>query len=112
MNNKKISVIIPVCNNLAKLQNALALLRICSIDYIREIIVVDNNSDVSVREWLQIQPDIELLTNKENRGAAAAFNQGAAKAKGEYLLFMHSDVYISPEAIPSAKRCLSSCARI
>ena len=62
MNNKKISVIIPVCNNLAKLQNALALLRICSIDYIREIIVVDNNSDVSVREWLQIQPDIELLT--------------------------------------------------
>ena len=62
MNNKKISVIIPVCNNLANLQNALALLRICSIDYIREIIVVDNNSDVSVREWLQIQSDIELLT--------------------------------------------------
>ena len=112
MNNKKISVIIPVCNNLANLQNALALLRICSIDYIREIIVVDNNSDVSVREWLQIQPDIELLTNKENRGAAAAFNQGAAKAKGEYLLFMHSDVYISPEAIPNTLKAMLLDERI
>lgn len=109
---KNISVIIPVCNNIANFKNALALLRICSSDFIREIIVVDNNSDVAVREWLQIQSDIELITNKENKGTATAFNQGAAIAKGDYLLFMHSDVYISPGAIPNALKAMSSNERI
>jgi len=111
-NKKNISVIIPVCNNFANLQNILALLRICSSEYIQEIIVVDNNSDAAVGKWLQLQPDIELIRNKENRGAAAAFNQGAAAAKGEYFLFMHSDVYISPKTIPNALRAMRLNERI
>ena len=109
---KNISVIIPVCNNLVNLQNVLALLRICSSEFIREIIVVDNHSDIVVRKWLQNQPDIQLICNEENRGSAAAFNQGAVKAKGEYLLFMHSDVYISPEAIPNALKAMRLDERI
>lgn len=113
MNSKKtISVIIPVCNNLVNLKNVLALLRICSNDFIREIIVVDNNSDAAVGEWLQNQPDIELICNEENKGSAVAFNQGAARAKGEYLLFMHSDVYISPTAIPNALKAMQFDDRI
>ena len=111
-NKKNISVIIPVCNNLTNLQNVLALLRIYSSEFIREIIVIDNHSNAAVKNWLQIQPDIELISNSENRGAAAAFNQGAAKAKGEYLLFMHSDVYISPKAIPNALKAMQLDERI
>lgn len=111
-NRKNISVIIPVCNNIANLQNVLALIRICSSEFIREVIVVDNHSDEQVEKWLQMQPDIELIRNEENRGTAAAFNQGAEKAKGEYLLFMHSDVYISPKTIPNALKAMELDERI
>ena len=111
-NKKNISVIIPVCNNLVNLQNVLALLRICSSEFIREIIVVDNHSDPDVRKWLQIQPDIDIICNDENKGSAVAFNQGAAKAKGEYILFMHSDVYISLDAIPNAIKAMQIDERI
>lgn len=53
------------------------------------------------KEWLDKQTGVEIETIiLDNRGncayssAAAALNDGAKRAKGEYLIFMHQDVYL------------------
>ncbi len=57
-----------------------------------EIIVVDNASTDGTSERVNSGfPEVRLLKNDQNRGFAAAANQGAAKATGDVLLFLNSD---------------------
>ncbi len=107
-----ISVIIPVYNNLQVFENCLGLLRAFKGDYIKEIIVVDNNSDMQTRAWLSMQSDITVIRNDHNLGHAAAFNQGAAVAAGEYLLLMHSDVFITKHAIRGVMKVMEENPQI
>ena len=65
-----------------------------------EIIVVDNNSqDASVAMVRREFPTITLIVNSENRGFAAANNQGLRIATGRYLLLLNPDTIILDEAI-------------
>lgn len=65
-----------------------------------EIIVVDNNShDGSVAMVKKEFPQVHLIENKENAGFAKGCNIGAARAKGEYLLFLNSDVELTDNAV-------------
>lgn len=60
-----------------------------------EIIVVDNNStDGSVEMIRSRFPDVRLIANPDNRFFAIANNQGAAIAKGDYLLLLNSDTLV------------------
>ena len=57
-----------------------------------ECIVVDNGSqDNSVELLGQMFPQARLVVNRENRGFAAANNQGMALARSEYLLLLNTD---------------------
>lgn len=68
------------------------------LDY--EVIVVDNaSSDDSVEVIKQAYPQVILIENPENRGFAAANNQGMAIAKGRYVLLLNSDTIILDNAI-------------
>ena len=107
-----ISVIIPVWNNLLVLKNCLSLLRLFGKGYIREIIIIDNGSNADTVKWLSLQPDISLIRNRHNLGAAVAFNQGAAKAAGEYMLFMHSDVFVTPDVIANTIKIMMQDAKL
>jgi len=61
-----------------------------------EVIVVDNNSD----KKLEIRnKNLRLIQNKTNLGFAAACNQGAKNAKGEWLLFLNPDTHITSSDI-------------
>ncbi len=65
----------------------------CGLNY--EIIVVDNASTDGSKEMVRNDfPDIVLIENKENRGFAAANNQGIAVAKGRYVLLLNSDTIV------------------
>ena len=65
-----------------------------------EVIVLDNaSSDGSVQMIKHDFPDVFLIENKENRGFAAANNQGIAIAKGRYILLLNSDTVILDNAI-------------
>lgn len=65
-----------------------------------EVIVVDNNSgDGSVEMIKKEFPQVILIVNKENRGFGKANNQGLAVARGEYIMFLNTDVRVLDGAI-------------
>lgn len=68
-----------------------------------ETIVIDNNSsDNSVGMIKQNFPQVLLIENKDNKGFAAANNQGINIAKGKYLLLLNSDTIILDNALKKA----------
>jgi len=65
-----------------------------------EIIVVDNASRDGSAEMVRNEyPVIKLIENPENRGFAAANNQGIRVASGRYILLLNPDTIILESAI-------------
>lgn len=65
-----------------------------------EIIVVDNDSTDRTRTLLQASPaNLRVILNESNVGFAAAQNQAARIAKGEWLLSLNPDVILAPDFI-------------
>lgn len=65
-----------------------------------EVLVVDNASSEGSVEMVKSEfPQVYLIANLENKGFAAANNQGMAKAKGRYILLLNSDTIILDKAI-------------
>ncbi len=66
----------------------------------REVIIVDNSGSAAterlVHEYL---PTATYLANAENRGFAAAVNQGMRLATGRYILLLNPDTVVPPDAI-------------
>jgi GT2 family glycosyltransferase len=64
---------------------------------LREIVVVDNaSSDGTSQLVKETFPEVLYLNNLENRGFAAAANQGSALATGDFFLFLNSDTRLLP----------------
>ncbi len=65
-----------------------------------EVIVIDNAStDGSVEMVKKDFPQVTLIENSQNRGFAAANNQGIAISKGRYVLLLNSDTIVLDNAI-------------
>jgi GT2 family glycosyltransferase len=65
-----------------------------------EIIVVDNGSRDGSQAMVEEEfPHVLLIRNAENRGFAAATNQGFSRARTEYVLLLNSDAEVDKEAI-------------
>lgn len=65
-----------------------------------EVIVIDNaSSDNSVEMVKQEYAKVILIENQENRGFAAANNQGIRIAKGKYILLLNPDTVVLECAI-------------
>lgn len=94
----KVSVIVPVYNVEEYLPKCLDSLVNQTLEDIEIIVVNDGSTDNSqkiIDQYTQKYPQIISLT-KENGGLGDARNHGVDQAKGEFLAFVDSDDYISP----------------
>lgn len=65
-----------------------------------EVIIVDNASDDGMLTEFQLaNPEFKFILNRGNNGFANGCNLGAAKAKGEYLLFLNPDTIANESAL-------------
>ncbi len=93
----KSSIVIPVFNKAAFTLQCLHSL-LTEIDLREsEVILVNNAStDDTTQVLLQFSDLIHVISNEENRGFVDACNQGAAAARGEFLVFLNNDTQVLP----------------
>jgi len=107
-----ISIIIVNWNTRDSLGNCLASVyeQTAGIEF--EVIVVDNASDDGSAAMLKEKfGEVVLIENSENRGFAAANNQGMAIAKGKFFLLLNSDTIICDNAVKRTLDHMSDCPR-
>lgn len=69
------------------------------------VVVVDNAStDGSLEEIEKISLPLTIIRNAENRGFAAACNQGAKGSTTDYLLFLNPDTRLFPDSLSNPIR--------
>jgi len=70
----------------------------CNVSF--EVIVIDNASADGSTEMVRRDfPTVRLIENTDNRGFAAANNQGLQLAAGRYVLLLNSDTVVLDHAI-------------
>jgi N-acetylglucosaminyl-diphospho-decaprenol L-rhamnosyltransferase len=90
-----VSVVVVHWNTPDLLERCLASVPAAMAGERHEVIVVDNGSRGTGRPSFERAPGLRVILNPCNRGFAVAANQGARAARGEYLLFVNSDVELS-----------------
>jgi|SRR5579883_1837345 GT2 family glycosyltransferase len=98
------SVVIVTYNSAEQIGTCLAALRKESA---WKRIVIDNASqDESVAEARKADPDVLVVSNRENLGFAAAANQGALLGAGSIILFLNPDAIAQPAALDALTKIL------
>lgn len=92
----KFSIVVPVYNVEAYLDNCLASLQAQDFADFEVICVNDGSTDRSreiLSAWASKMPQIRLI-DRENGGLSAARNTGLAAATGDYVVFVDSDDWV------------------
>lgn len=92
----KFSIVVPVYNVEAYLDNCLASLQAQDFADFEVICVNDDSTDRSreiLSAWASKMPQIRLI-DRENGGLSAARNTGLAAATGDYVVFVDSDDWV------------------
>ncbi|MFB3778856.1 MAG: glycosyltransferase family 2 protein [Bryobacteraceae bacterium] len=98
---KGIGAVIVTCNSEAVIGACLDAV----LDRVEQVVVVDNASTDRSREEVRKRPAVHLIANPENRGFAAAVNQGAAAVDLPLLLLLNPDLTLQADVGPLASVC-------
>lgn len=103
---KAVSVIIPVYNAQAHLEQCVRSVMNQTLKEIEIICVDDGSKDDSLAILRRLaQEDARILVMaQENAGAGAARNRGLDAAKGRYLSFLDADDFFEPDMLETAYR--------
>lgn len=102
MTSPLVSVIMPVYNSANVLKDAIDSVLQQTYTYWELIIIDDKSSDQSVsiiQEYCAKYPNITLIQQITNSGAAITRNAGVKQAKGKYLAFLDADDCWLPEKL-------------
>ena len=111
MNSEKVSIIIPVYKVEQYLDHCVeSALRQTYPNF--EVILVDDGSPdrcgAMCDDWAKRSPLVRVI-HQENGGLADARNTGIDAATGEYLAFIDSDDYITPDMVQKLYDALTAC---
>ena len=99
MDKIKVSVIVPVFNSSQYIGATLDSIINQNFDGFEIIVVDDGSSDNSleiINEKLNAADIPNTVFHQENQGVSAARNKGIELSKGDYLVFVDADDYITP----------------
>jgi rSAM/selenodomain-associated transferase 2 len=99
-----ISVIIPALNEERSIGGCIS--RIKEEKSASEIIVADGGSSDRTKEIVTGFSDVRFVSSEKGRGLQ--MNSGAARAKGEILLFLHADTRLEPGWSTALRSALDS----
>ena len=112
----RVSVVIVTYNNRALNEQCLASVLEDTSWPNLEVIVVDNASTDGTAAWLDQAPAIyeglRVILNAENRGFAAANNQGLAQASGDFIVLLNNDTVVPRSWLAALVRHLRSDSSI
>ncbi len=114
MTNKNHLTSIVILNHNLRMytQNLIESIRKFTIPNTYEIIVVDNGSTDDSLTYLQMQSDVRLIANKQNKGFPKGCNQGIAIAKGDEILLLNNDTLVTPNWLTNLRAALYSAENI
>lgn len=99
MQDKLISVVVPVFNAEKYVNRCIDSILNQTYEKLEVILVNDGSSDGSVKiceKWQKLDSRVKLIT-QENAGVSAARNTGIANATGDYIAFVDNDDWLRPE---------------
>ena len=97
MNNKKVSVIIPVKDEEKNIEKAAQSLKLQNCSPMEIIMVVNNSSD---RSYEIAKSSVNKVLNFDGPiGVCRAKNEGAKIADGEVFIFIDADSFLSPGSV-------------
>jgi len=81
-----------------------------------ELIVVDNGStdetQLFLKQFQTTHDNCEIILNDRNLGFAIGNNQGIKKAKGQYLVFLNNDVFVTSNWLTELINCLKANPKV
>lgn len=96
----KLSIIILTYNHLDDTKRCLESLQPVMAQDDVEVIIIDNASTDSTTDFISAHyPGVKLTINAENRGVAAARNQGFEQATADKVLILDNDTIVNQAAI-------------
>ena len=103
-NSMKLSILIPVYNEVETIAEILKRVRAVDTGLEREIIIVDDNSTDGTQELLQQEasaPDTKVIYHETNRGKGASVRTALQHAGGDILLVQDADLEYDPREYPA-----------
>ncbi len=104
MDNIKVSVIVPVYNASKYISKTLDSIITQDFDSFEIIVIDDGSSDNSLEIIHNTLNECEIpnkIIHQENSGVSVARNVGIDESKGDYLVFIDADDYVSSNHISS-----------
>ena len=99
-------IIIPVYNQVGKMDNCIASLKSQTFGDFRAIFVNDGSTDASLgmlKEYAATDDRFEVTGYEENGSLVRARYEGMLRAEAAYVLFLDSDDYLSADALSSIR---------
>lgn len=113
---KKISVIVPVYNVEAYLEECIESIIAQDFEDMEILCIEDASTDRSLEKLVQLAEkynQVEIIQHPHNKGLSAARNTGIKHAKGKYVMFVDSDDMLVADALKTLYTCAeTNCAEI